>query len=164
MAHRAPTKGSLLDRFAISMAVLCAIHCLLTPLLLVAMPILATTFWVSEDFHLWMILLVIPSSGIAFFTGCMRHKDQWVAVLALLGIAVLMVSLIIERTYASGVAGEACPHCVGGHGEVAVHSTVTWNALLNTLGGLFLIAGHVRNYILCRRDDCHHGHGHDCEE
>ena len=37
-------RRGLLDRLAISMAVVCGIHCLVTPILLVALPIIGTTF------------------------------------------------------------------------------------------------------------------------
>jgi hypothetical protein len=47
------------------MVVICGIHCLVTPLLLVALPILATTFWVDQNFHLWMLLLVLPTTSLA---------------------------------------------------------------------------------------------------
>ncbi len=79
------------------MAVICGIHCLVTPVLLVALPILATTFWVDENFHLWMILLVIPTTSLALWSGCRRHKDQWVLAAGAMGIGILITAIIVER-------------------------------------------------------------------
>jgi hypothetical protein len=86
-----------LDRIAISMAVICGIHCLVTPVLLVALPILATTFWVDENFHLWMILLVIPTTSLALWSGCRRHKDKWVLAAGAMGLGILVMAIMAER-------------------------------------------------------------------
>ncbi len=87
----------ILDQVAISMAVICAIHCLVTPILLVALPILATTVWVDANFHLWMILLVIPTTTLAVWSGCRRHRDRWVLGLAAVGLGLLSIALASER-------------------------------------------------------------------
>ena len=39
----------VIDKLAISMAVLCAIHCLIVPILIVAVPLINTTFFVHVD-------------------------------------------------------------------------------------------------------------------
>ena len=181
-----------LDHLAISMAVICGIHCLVTPVVLVALPIVATTFWVDENFHLWMLLLVIPTTTLAVWSGCRRHKDRWVIILAALGLSTLLSSLVVEGLE-HGSKGEALAfhgsesqaglgmpaetrgssdstgHAAGG-GCCALHpaqsesserghgpSWLTWHTLLNTLGGCFLVAGHTRNFVLCRKADCMHG-------
>ena len=79
------------------MAVICGIHCLVTPVLLVALPILATTFWVDENFHLWMILLVIPTTSLALWSGCRKHKDKWVLAAGAMGLGILVIAIISER-------------------------------------------------------------------
>jgi hypothetical protein len=35
-------------------------------------------------------------------------------------------------------------------------STVRWPAWLNAVGGFFLVLGHARNFLLCRRGRCEH--------
>ncbi len=184
-----------LDRLAISMAVVCGIHCLVTPILLVALPIIATTFWVDENFHLWMLLLVIPTTSFAVWSGCRRHKDKFVVTAAALGLCILVTALIAERIEHSHAGAENHTHLTGipahasdtlvafdgaqghlaGGGCCALHpaklsslnpdeeetpyhtATVPWHAVLNTLGGFFLVVGHTRNFLLCRKDNCSHG-------
>ncbi len=145
------------DKLAISMAAICAVHCLLTPVLVVMLPIIATSFFVHQDFHLWMLYLVIPTTSFAIYMGCRKHKDKWVATLSALGVSVLLCALIVERQNAATHAtedGAHCPHCVRDMNEEAVPmQTAAW---INTLGGLFLASGHVRNYRLCRRAKCSH--------
>ncbi len=190
-----PSESGLLDRLAISMAVICGIHCLVTPILLVALPIIATTFWVDENFHLWMLLLVIPTTTLAVWSGCRRHKDKFVLISAALGLGILMTALIAERiehshaeagnhSHSTGIQAlddeSSVPHngaqnhlagggCCALHpakssssnpddGDMPAHAgSIPWHAALNTLGGLFLVAGHMRNFLLCRRDNCSHG-------
>jgi len=196
MSASSVTSHSWLDRLAISMAVVCGIHCLVTPVLLVALPILATTFWVDENFHLWMLLLVIPTTSLAVWTGCRRHKDRWVLAAAALGMAILVAALLSERMVHAQAEGQAPvplaagapagpasdgsvadPAATAGHaaegGCCALHpregggaaseasgvaeaSTVRWPAWLNAVGGMFLVVGHSRNFLLCRRGRCEH--------
>ena len=61
-----PVNG-LLDKLAIGMAGICAVHCLLTPVLVVLLPIVATSFFVHKDFHLWMLFGVLPTTLFAVF-------------------------------------------------------------------------------------------------
>ena len=67
------------------MSVICAVHCLVTPLIVTLLPIISTTFWVHENFHLWMVFLVVPTTTAAVFMGCRKHKDKPVAALSVLG-------------------------------------------------------------------------------
>ena len=146
---------SWLDRTAIFLAVLCGIHCLATPILLVALPLLANTLWVSEDFHLGMLLLVLPTSLLAAFAGCRRHRDRFVIAFIVAGIVVLV---IVTGSELLGLAGAAHGASEAGpvHSPAGSPSIWTGEALLNSLGGLFLVVGHARNFLLCRRHKCDH--------
>ena len=55
-----------LDRLGVGMALICAVHCLLTPVLIVLLPIIASSFWVDSEFHLWMLLMVVPLTTFPF--------------------------------------------------------------------------------------------------
>ncbi|MGZ0656700.1 MerC domain-containing protein [Coraliomargarita sp. W4R53] len=150
-----------LDHLAIGMAAVCAFHCLLTPILVIALPIIATSFFVHEDFHVWMILLVLPTTSFAIFMGCRRHKDRWVAALSAIGLSILVLALVQERWQSAPPAdvaseGAHCPLCVRDVVEepVPLHAA----AWINTLGGLFLASAHIRNFRLCRKSRCDHEH------
>jgi carbon starvation protein CstA len=140
------------------MAAVCAVHCLLTPLLLVVLPILATTFFVHENFHLWMLLAVIPTTGFAVFMGCRKHRDRWVIVLSVIGLSLLVVALLFERFNAGVVQCVHCSACAGNVGTADLH-VASWLTWINCLGGGFLASGHVRNFRLCRKSDCQHEPG-----
>lgn len=154
------------------MAALCGIHCLVTPVLLVALPILATTFWTSSNFHLWMLCFVLPTTALATYSGCRRHMDKAVAALAVAGVALLLAATLWERAGApepsfaahsfdeSSVAGDACGSCCSIAGEVELETgsvagiSLPLPTILNLLGGLLLSGGHWRNFRLCRSGDC----------
>lgn len=148
-----------LDHLAIGMAAVCAVHCLLTPILVIALPIIATSFFVHEDFHLWMILLVLPTTSFAIFMGCRKHKDRWVAALSAIGLSILFFALMHERMHTAAHAEPTahaahCESCARDLSEepIPMHA----GAWFNTFGGLLLGSAHVRNFRLCRKSHCAH--------
>ena len=151
-----------LDHLAIGMAAVCAIHCLLTPILIMALPIIATSFFVHQDFHLWMIFLVLPTTVFAVFTGCRNHKDRVVLTLSAIGLSVLLFALIQERVHyasegdaaVSSVDCEICSRDLSAE-PIPMQASV-W---LNAIGGFFLASAHIRNFRLCRKSSCGHDHG-----
>ena len=142
-------KSHLFDKFAIFLSVTCAIHCLLVPILIIFLPIVGTTFFADADFHLWMLYLVIPTTAIAVFMGCKKHKDKIVITLSALGILIVTASTIYQYSLQSDTGD--CVICAsGGHSML---NPLVW---INVLAGAFLISAHWRNYKLCRADHCKH--------
>ena len=141
-----------LDTFAISISIVCAVHCLLTPVLVVLLPIITTTFWVHKDFHLWMLLFVLPTTSLAVFLGCRRHRDKFVMGLSATGLVCLFTVSIYESAFHINKVlqhGGECVQCMhAGHFKLTT--------LANILGGLLLVSAHFRNYRLCRRLQCTH--------
>ena len=156
-----PRRHGWLDHLAIGMAAVCAIHCMLTPILIMALPIIATSFFVHQDFHLWMIFLVLPTTVFAVFMGCRNHKDRVVLALSAIGLSVLLFALIQERVhYASEADAEVssadCEICARDlSAEPIPMQAGVW---LNAIGGVFLASAHVRNFRLCRKSSCCHDH------
>ncbi|QBG48831.1 MerC domain-containing protein [Verrucomicrobia bacterium S94] len=144
------TKTSgILDQIAIGMALLCGIHCLLMPVVLAVLPIVAASLFAHEHFHLWMLLLVLPTTSISIFMGCRKHKDKWTAALSLTGLGIMIAVTAFE--YAAHSSCASCSSC-----SRAVSEGVPPIAWVNTLGGLFLASAHIRNFKLCRKSGCCH--------
>ena len=141
-----------LDSLAISMSVVCAVHCLLTPILIITFPILATTLWVHEDFHLWMLLLVLPTTSLAVFLGCRKHRDKFVVGLSSIGLACLFAVSMYETFFHLNPSLQQGAHCV----HCAQANLFNASNFINVMGGVFLASAHVRNYRLCRRLRCSH--------
>ncbi len=127
----------ILDKFAISISTICAVHCLALPLLLSFFPALALTLFGQETFHVLLLWFVIPLSLIALTLGCREHKDRWVALLGFVGL----VFLIVAASLGHDLLGE--------EGE----------RVATLIGATAIATGHLRNYILCRRVTCDHRAG-----
>ena len=106
---------------AISASLLCLVHCLALPLLLLALPALAGTFFESETFHIAAAALVVPAAALAFLLGYRRHRAPAPALLGSAGAASIVAALF------------------PGWGEGAA-TTMT------AAGSLFLISGHLINW------------------
>ena len=132
-----------LDKIAIFLSATCAVHCLLTPVLIIALPIVSTTFFAKANFHLWMLYLVLPTTGLAIFLGCKKHKDKVVISLSALGLLILTGSTIYQLII-QGDSGECVICATGGH---SLNNPLVW---INILAGILLISAHVRNFRLCR--------------
>ena len=140
-----------LDRIGVGMALICAVHCLLTPILIVLLPIIASTFWVAGDFHFWMLLMVLPLTTFSFFMGCKKHHDVLLVIFAFIGVAFLF----------SGV-WFGCSSCNGGHHFPSLSDFSKFphgfESVFTTIGGFLLVLAHFRNYRLCRKSSCDHNH------
>lgn len=83
------------DKFAISLSVLCTLHCLLIPSAVILLPSLTALHLEDEIFHIWMIVAVIPVSGYALTMGCNQHKNFRVMIVGLIGLILLVLSAIL---------------------------------------------------------------------
>ena len=120
------------DKAAVGLSLVCVVHCLLTPIAVIMLPALGATFLDDERFHFGILFLVIPTSLYALGMGCRQHGRKDVLAIGLLGLFVLCSILIIgeERL---GEIGERV-------------STI--------IGAIIVALAHVRNFSLCRKNDC----------
>ena len=91
----------------------------------------------DEGFHQAVLWVVAPAAALAFSTGCLQHKDRAVFLMGGVGMSLLFASV----TFAHDLIGE------------------TGERLLTIFSASLLIAAHVRNFRLCRRDVCAHDQG-----
>lgn len=132
LQHSFTRLGSSLDGMAIALSAACVIHCLALPLLIILFPILGSTVLADDSFHGLLLILIIPSSALAFYVGCRQHGDGSVLWLGLTGICLLTVAAALGTTFL-GIAGEK---------------------LLTGAGGTLLAIGHVTNFRRCRARRC----------
>ncbi|WP_440053496.1 MerC domain-containing protein [Pseudoalteromonas sp. T1lg65] len=124
------TAQSMIDKFSIGLSMMCAIHCLMLPMLLSVLPTLAGLPLNSELFHVWMVVAVIPSSIFALALGSKQHKRYRLVVCGGFGLAMLVLALVLGENYI-GEAGEK---------------------LLTLVGSAFVAIAHLYNYRLCHGD------------
>lgn len=124
------TKSQLLfDKIAVSLSFLCALHCLVLPFVLVVLPSIAALNLHGEEFHLWMVLAVIPISIYALTLGCKQHKRNHLFAIGAIGLALLLAAVFLGHAL------------LGEYGE----------KILTLLGASLIAFGHIKNYRLCQQ-------------
>lgn len=68
---------------------LCLFHCLALPLVLAALPAFSDVLGTSDAFHIWILALAIPASGVALVAGRTRHGQSYPLALGTIGLALL---------------------------------------------------------------------------
>lgn len=110
-----------LDGVAVTASVLCLIHCLVLPAILVALPVLATMLAVPERFHAAAFILALPTSVLAMMLGLRRHGAKRPLVAAMFGLTLL------------------------GIGAFAIDSDMAERAV-SSMGAVLLAVAHVDNW------------------
>ena len=88
------SKPAPLDGVAIAISGLCALHCLLLPVLLSLSPALVDPLFGDEHFHGWLLVLIVPVSALALGSGYRRHRDAAIWPPAFAGLVLLLISAI----------------------------------------------------------------------
>jgi len=123
------------DLAGIGASLLCILHCLTAPLLVVVLPALEL---LERQTHAGFALGILCIGVLAFVPGYRRHRRWRVVLLGLVGFGMLSAGLMVPEDGMSETA------------EVA----------LTALGGTALVTAHLRNAyfcLLCRacgRDPC----------
>ena len=119
------------DKMAMSLSLLCALHCLVSPLIIVMLPSLAALQFDGEAFHVWMVLAVIPTSVHALTMGCKQHKRYRFLGLGLFGLLFLLSAVLLGEDLISDF----------------------WEKALTVIGAATIALGHYRNYRLCQHQE-----------
>lgn len=117
------------DKFAISLSVLCAIHCLLLPVLLIALPSLSALPLQNEAFHTWMLVSVIPTSIYALTMGCKKHQRYHLFFWGVSGLTLMILAVFLDHEIISE-AGEKT---------------------LTLLGAILVVIAHYGNFRRCQK-------------
>ena len=125
----------LFDTIGLTVTGTCVIHCLFAPVTLILLPVFGLTVSQEEVLHEIFLYLIVPSAIIAITMGCRKHKDYNVAILATIGIILLVYAVITHDT-----------------------NTEQTVVLLTLFGGTLVILSHLRNFSLCRQNNCNHDH------
>ncbi len=115
------------DAAAISLSLVCAVHCLIFPLLLVLLPSMASSI-ADESFHRWMVIAVVPVSAFSLLMGCKRHKRYFAIITGSIGLLLL----IFTGYFSEDVIDEA------------------WEENLTLLAAALIAIGHFSNFRACQ--------------
>ena len=125
----------VIDKLAIGLSIMCAVHCLATPLLLTLLPSLTAVQLDNEQLHLWILVAVIPTSLVALTLGCKKHTRLRYVVSGFVGVILMVLAVTL---------GEAKWGELGEKG-------------FTLIGAAFIAVAHWFNYRQClakNEDDC----------
>lgn len=126
-------KSTSLDKFAIALSGVCLVHCLIAPVLVTLLPIFSMTAFVEDLlFHKLLLWLVLPTSVIALFLGCRKHKQWLIVGTGVLGMAILVAVALFGHEWF-------------GH---------TGEKIATSVGGLVLALSHYFNFRACQSNTC----------
>ncbi len=160
-----PQVAQTADRIGVVASVLCAIHCAVTPFLLLLLPTFGRA-WSHPATHWGMALLVVPLAGFMMSSGYKEHRCKWIVGVGTLGIAFVLAGSAApyleglpqpaaETAKAGGhVCSDGCCPSLHRTADAGWHLHVPSASILTTLGGAMLIVTHIGNLRLCRCGVC----------
>jgi hypothetical protein len=136
------------DYIGISLSIICGVHCLVTPLLIIYLPIIGNTIE-SIWFHTGTIIFMIFTFYQSIYKHFKQHKSKLTLGLGITGLILFLSSYLNELTHHS----EEHEH---GDGLMNVHGDETYMIYIAIVGAILLISAHFLNIRKCR---CLRGRG-----
>ena len=117
-----PAPGrDMLDGLAVCASIVCMVHCLALPLLLAALPAIATWFDPGETFHVAVLAFAVPTSALALIGGWRLHHAIPPMILGASGLVLMTLGIVFG-------------------GRAAIET------MLSVSGSLMLAFAHVANW------------------
>lgn len=113
------------DQAGVSASFLCVLHCLLTPILITALPVLAAT---EHQTHSVFAIIILFLGILAFIPGYFMHHKKSVPVIGFMGISMIILAAVLPE----------------------VENAEMIETGLVIAGGVMLISSHLRNAYWCR--------------
>ena len=120
------------DRFAISLSLICLIHCLFAPSFIILTSTFLSFSYDNEFIHKMIVLLAVPISISALSMGDRNHKTISFLPIGIAGLLILILAVLLGG------------NILGEYGEKG----------LTLLGSIFISYSHYRNYKICIESDC----------
>jgi hypothetical protein len=121
-----------LDKAAIGLSTVCAIHCLTLPIALAMIPSVVLLEFGDENFHQLLTFVVFPTSLIALTMGCRRHRHWQVLGWGVAGLSLLVLTAMLGHD----LMGE----------KMEKFATLC--------GAMLVVMSHLMNFRRCRANDC----------
>ena len=117
----------LSDKFAMTLSMVCLVHCLFAPSLIVLTYSFMAMSVESELIHKLILLITVPVSIFALSLGYKNHKTINFIVLGVIGLLTLVLAVVMGE----GILGE--------NGELS----------LTMFGSALVVLSHYKNYQIC---------------
>ena len=120
------------DKFAISVSIICTMHCFFVPSFLVLFSSFESIQYNNELIHSIFLLVTVPISLFALILGFINHKKSSFFFMGIAGLIILILALILGE----GILGEM--------GE----------KLVTLIGSIIIVFSHYKNYQTCIHIEC----------
>jgi len=120
------------DILAISLSLLCVVHCLFVPSFIILAPSFLAYSFNNELIHYLILVLAIPVSLFALISGHKAHKKLSILFMGVLGLSILFLAVLYGDTF------------IGEFGEKT----------LTLMGSIIVVYSHFKNLKICRELDC----------
>ncbi|KZN56431.1 hypothetical protein N474_11840 [Pseudoalteromonas luteoviolacea CPMOR-2] len=120
------------DNVSIGLAVMCLIHCIALPLLIVFLPFVSKSFVQGEVFHQLLLGGVLLTSILALVSGCKTHSKWHIFSFGISGLVILSIAAF----FGHDLLGES--------GET----------ILTIIGSLIVAFSHLKNIKACKQAKC----------
>jgi hypothetical protein len=130
------------DYLGIMFSILCGIHCLVTPLLIIYLPVVGNqveSIW----FHTGIIGFVVFAFQQSIYKHYKVHKSRLVLSLGGVGLVLFLYSYFNELVNHSGEHEH-------GHHMSDIHADETYLTYIALTGGLLLVSAHILNLRKCK--------------
>lgn len=129
----------LIDRAGISISGICAVHCMITPVLIATIPSLGGIFS-----HLWIHLVILAfATPVAIYAFIFQGESRKITAFAVCGLLILFLA----------VGMEIFSHSLEAHLTANIPSP----HMLNIIGGLILGVSHFLNVHSATQGDASRG-------
>lgn len=120
----------MIEGLAVGATIACLIHCIALPVILAALPAMATMVPIPATFHIIALAFAVPATGGALYIGYRHHRLATPLLAGSAGIALLALGVLRW-------------------GETPLEAPLT------ILGSLLIAAAHVANWRLRRAIHAH---------
>ncbi len=118
------------DEWGTGLSILCLIHCLVSPIILLSIPILARYYLMHPVVHFILAAGILPVGLVALFSGFRHHRHKVVLWFGLPGLFIISVVPILVHVFRVDLNEPA----------------------LMLIGSSILVYAHYKNQKACR---CH---------
>lgn len=166
------------DKLGMMASTACLVHCMLSPILLLAAPILGAK-WTDGWVHWALAVFVLPLAIFALYRGFVRHRSQWVLALGSLGGVAIVLGLVAPFSASADTAGildeepaltatdthlttdnnptlaveeecsSCCPQIVKDEESGELSLSLPPAGFVTILGSILLVVAHASNRRLC---------------
>ena len=119
---------STTDKVAISLSLVCIIHCFFAPSLIIFTYGFLSFSVENEFIHYVILILALPISILALSLGYRNHKNITFLLIGILGLSFLVTAVLF------------------GEGSL--------EKILTVIGSITIAYAHFRNHRVCKQQDC----------